>query len=103
MIASSFTKNAGSEGIFPCHSKTGSGRPGASVRGGFAAYHPPIEGGGFGPAGKKAMGGLAGNPPGHNGIGPPALIAERVRSPALPSAGLAPAAADADGVPCSSI
>jgi hypothetical protein len=57
MIASTFTKNAGSEGIFPCHSKTGSGRPGPCVKGGFAAYLPPWVGGGFGPAGRKAVGG----------------------------------------------
>jgi len=58
-----FYKNAGGEGIFPCHSKTGSGRPGPCVTGGFAAYHPPRGGGGFGLAGRKAVGGLAGNPP----------------------------------------
>ncbi len=55
-------KNTGGKGIFPCHLKTGSGRPGPCVKGGFAAYPPAMGGGGFGPAGKKAMGGLGGNP-----------------------------------------
>jgi len=51
------------KGFFPCHSKTGSGRPEPRVKGGFAAYLPLMEGGGFGPAGRKAVGGLTGNPP----------------------------------------
>jgi hypothetical protein len=31
------------------------------VKGGFAAYLPPREGGGFGPAGKKAVGWVVDN------------------------------------------
>jgi hypothetical protein len=49
-------------GFFPSHSKTGSGRPGPCVKGGVRRLPPPGEGGGFGPAGRKAVGGLAGNP-----------------------------------------
>jgi len=52
-------------GFFPCHSKTGNSRSGPRVKGGFAAYLPPTEGGGFGPAGTITGGGLTGNLPAH--------------------------------------
>lgn len=79
-----FQKNTGSEGIFPCHSNTGSGRPGACVKGGVRCLPPPMEGGGFGPAGRKVVGDWLETPcmSGHSGSVSPAVIAERY-SPAL--------------------
>jgi len=44
-----YKKMPAARGFFPCHSKTGSGRLGPYVKGGFAAYLLPMEGGGFGP------------------------------------------------------